>query len=341
MEWKEFTLGENDAGRRLDRLALRLLQNKTQGQIYSALRKGLLKLNGRKASHGQITREGDTLSVAAFLLQGEREIFDGAPSARNGKSGAAKKDSSEKIQMVFQNRHLLFVNKPKGIPVHGENSLAQILLAEPQNFHSLPEKNASQALEKNPPEKSISFRPGPLHRLDKGTTGIIAFSKSLAGAKWFSEEIRSHSIRKIYIGIAEGRIASEEEWLENIEGKKARTKVVPIAYGEIFEREATLAQYEISTGRKHQIRIHSEAHGHPLAGDKTHGGKSDAQKNASQNGQDKENFFLHALEMDFPENNLGIPPKLCASIPEEFHDTIAKGFCNPDEIFNLENLENI
>lgn len=331
MEWKEFTLGENDAGRRLDRLALRLLPHRTQSQIYSAIRKGLVKLEGRKASPGQITRAGETLSVAAFLLQDERKHFDGASSGQNGESSAAKKNPSEKIQVIFQNRHLLFVNKPKGIPVHGENSLAQILLESPQYFHHLHSSSdeiASQPLEKNSPEKSISFRPGPLHRLDKGTTGIIAFSKSLAGAQWFSEEIKSHSIRKIYVGIAEGKIAHEEEWLEKIDGKEARTKVSPIEYGEIFGREATLARYEISTGRKHQIRIHSEAHGHPLAGDTAHGGKFGASKNSeeSDKAKRKENFFLHALEMKFPENSLGVPFKLRAEIPEEFRVAIAEGF---------------
>lgn len=355
MEWKEFTLGENDAGRRLDRIALRLLPHRTQSQIYSALRKGLVKLEGRKATPGQITREGETLSVAAFLFQDEREHFDDAPKERIGKSSTAKKNPSEKIQVIFQNRHLLFVNKPKGIPVHGENSLAQILLESPQyfqNFHSNSDEIASQSFGKNPPEKSISFRPGPLHRLDKGTTGIIAFSKSLAGAQWFSEGIKTHSIRKIYIGIAEGKIAREEEWLEKIDGKEARTKASPIAYGEIFGREATLAQYEISTGRKHQIRIHSEAHGHPLAGDTAHGGKGGAAENAGEaeqdatkiakgNRQSTENFFLHSLEMDFPENNLGVPSKLRASLPEEFRAAIAKGFGNPEEILKAYYLENI
>lgn len=337
MEWKEFTLGENDAGRRLDRLALRLLPHRTQSQIYSALRKGLVKLEGRKATPGQITRAGETLSVAAFLLQDERKHFDGASSEQNGESSAAKNNPSEKIQVIFQNRHLLFVNKPKGIPVHGENSLAQILLESPQYFHHLHSSSdeiASQPLEKNSPEKSISFRPGPLHRLDKGTTGIIAFSKSLAGARWFSEGIKAHFIRKIYVGIAEGKIAHEEEWLEKIDGKEARTKVSPIEYGEIFGREATLARYEISTGRKHQIRIHSEAHGHPLAGDTAHGGKFGTSKNSeeSEKAKRKENFFLHALEMEFPENSLGVPFKLRAEIPEEFRVAIAKGFGNPEEI---------
>ena len=253
-----------------------------------------------------------------------------------------KKNPSEKIQVIFQNRHLLFVNKPKGIPVHGENSLAQILLESPQYFQSASDEIASQPLEKNSPEKSISFRPGPLHRLDKGTTGIIAFSKSLAGAQWFSEEIKSHSIRKIYVGIAEGKIAHEEEWLEKIDGKEARTKVSPIEYGEIFGREATLARYEISTGRKHQIRIHSEAHGHPLAGDTAHGGKFGASKNSEESGKAKrkENFFLHALEMKFPENSLGVPFRLHTEIPEEFRVAIAKGFGDTEEILKTFHIEN-
>lgn len=328
MEWREFTLGENDAGRRLDRVALRLLPHRTHGQIYSALRKGLVKLNGHKARPGEATREGDTLSVAGFLLRDEREHSRTAPHGQN-ETSAPQTVPPEQIQVIFQNRHLLFVNKPRGIPVHGEGSLAHILLASPLYFASAADGNASQLPEKNPPQKSISFRPGPLHRLDKGTTGIIAFSASLAGAQWFSKEIRKHSIRKTYVGIAEGTIEREEEWLEKIGGKEARTKVAPLAYGELFGRKATLARYEISTGRKHQIRIHSGAHRHPLAGDTLHGSQSESTENA---GEGTERFFLHALEMAFPQNSLGVPPVLRARLPEPFRAAIAEGFRNHEEI---------
>ena len=91
MERKEWTLGADDAERRLDRLLRRLLAKNTQGEILSALRKGLVKLNGKKAQASSLTQEGDILSVAAFLL------------APGGDSMEAQKAPPCPYPIIFQN----------------------------------------------------------------------------------------------------------------------------------------------------------------------------------------------------------------------------------------------
>ena len=83
------------------------------------------------------------------------------------------------FQIIFQNEDFLFINKPYDIPVHGaSNSLEKTVVDFYRN--NFPQK------------KSISFTPGPVHRLDRKTTGILAFSMSLTGARWFSENIANH-----------------------------------------------------------------------------------------------------------------------------------------------------
>ncbi len=311
MDWNKFYLQEDDSRRRVDRVLRRLLPHKTQGQIYAALRKGLVKLNSQKIPPNRLTQKGDELSVAAFLFEDEsqeikpREIPFPAASQN---SISKQKISIEKIT-AFQNEHIVFLDKPCGVSVHGKDSLAEYFL---ESFS----KNAA----------SISFRPGPLHRLDKNTTGLIAFSASLAGAKWFSEKIKNHEIKKTYLGIAEGRISQEEIWRDEIEGKSAHTVARPLAHGNFGERGLTLVEYKILTGRKHQIRIHGASHGHPLFGDEKYGGQK---RPARARGQ----YFLHAYKIEFPANDLSLPNLLRSALPENFCAFLKTYFENALDIF--------
>ncbi|MDE7292456.1 MAG: RluA family pseudouridine synthase [Treponemataceae bacterium] len=310
MDWKKFYLQEDDSQRRADRVLKRLLPHKTQGQIYSALRKGLVKLNSQKIPPSHITQKGDELSVAAFLLEGEshektpREIPPRADSRNSAVENPPRKNFIEEI-MVFKNEHIVFLNKPCGISVHGKDSLEEL-------FSKSAQKSAS----------SISFRQGPLHRLDKNTSGLIAFSASLSGAKWFSEKMKNHEIKKSYIGIAEGNIAQEQIWREKIEGKDAHTIARPLAHGNFCGVELTLVEYKILTGRKHQIRAHGTAHGHPLFGDEKYGGKE-------HRGQ----YFLHAYKMEFPANELSLPDFLKVALPKNFSEFLKTYFKNALDIF--------
>lgn len=311
MDWKKFYLQEDDSQRRVDRVLRRLLPHKAQGQIYSALRKGLVKLNSQKIPPNRLTQKGDELSVAAFLFENESQETKPCEipfPAASQDSVSNQKISIEKIT-VFQNEHIVFLNKPCGISVHGENSLAEF-------FSKSFTKNAT----------SISFRSGPLHRLDKNTSGLVAFSASLLGTKWFSEKIKSHEIKKSYFGIAEGRISQEEIWRDEIEGKSAQTVARPLAHGNFGGLDLTLVEYKILTGRKHQIRIHGASHGHPLFGDEKYGGQK---RPAPVRGQ----YFLHAYKMEFPANDLSLPNFLQGALPENFCAFLKTYFENALDIF--------
>lgn len=280
-------MGADDAGRRLDRILRRLLAENSQGAIEGALRKGLVRLNGKKAAASTITSEGDVLSAADFLL---------APSAASGKGAKARAAAKEEpaacpFPVVFQNEHLLFIDKPAGLSVHGQGSVAE--------WFSKKETG------------SLSFVSAPLHRLDKGTSGLLAVSKSLAGARWFSEKIQSHEIKKFYWGIVGGRLEREEEWNDELDingaKKAAKTIAKPFRRGAFEGKEITLVQFQIFTGRKRQIRIQSAARGLALLGDERFGGRG------SGGG-----FYLRSMRMEFPANDLGLPPAIEAPEPQDF-----------------------
>jgi 23S rRNA pseudouridine955/2504/2580 synthase len=172
---------------------------------------------------------------------------------------------------------------------------------------------------------SLSFKPGPLHRLDKPTSGIIVFSTSLAGARSFSALLRSRRIRKTYLALLDGVLDRDETWEDTLvrdkergksftmpdtgdkNAREARTRVYPLAH----TMTATLVKLEIDTGRTHQIRAQAAAHGHPLAGDRKYGG-------SEQRG----GFLLHAWMLELPE----MPRRLLAPLPDNFTRRIQELF---------------
>lgn len=302
MEFKDFTAGEDDNDRRLDRILRIFLKDTSLGQLYKLLRKDLIKVNHKKAVPELHIKTGDIISIAAFLF------------ASQTTEATKTSDSPQPLTIVFENQHLLIIDKPYGRSVHGEK--------DGINHDVLEYLEAKTQQEKR---DSISFRPGPLHRLDERTTGLLAFSKSLEGARWFSDGIKNHTIQKKYIGLAQGKLENEEEWKDCLidkessqgfftvkidksgKGAAAETKVRPLAYGLYNKEPVTLVEYQIKTGRKHQIRCQSAAHGHPLLGDTAYGGQTFDR-----------GFLLRSIELKFPQDNpLGLPPLVKTGLTKE------------------------
>lgn len=321
MDFKDFTAGINDNDRRLDKIIRNFIKNASLPEIYKALRKGLIKVNRKKCKPEIHIFEGDVISIASFLIDNQ--------NIKNNKS-MKKTSAINKSYIIFENSDLLILNKPYDINVHGDdNSLDKQVL----DYFNLKNQNTS-----------LSFTPGPLHRLDKKTTGLIAFSFSLNGARWFAENIKNHSITKIYYAIMEGIIDSADRWEdlitnknENSEGfykvtasndetdedsKTAITEVKPLAYGKYNDRNITFMEIHILTGRKHQIRAQSALHGHPLLGDTTYGG--------SKIIDNKQSLFLHAGKLMIPSNPLGLPEILKVPLPESFQQFLK--YCGIDKI---------
>lgn len=285
---KELIAGRDDAGRRLDRILRRTFPDMPLSLIHRLLRKGRVTVDG--ASNGAAARivEGAHIRIREEAL----EYGDGKPPPKQetGLTG---------LRILREGNGLLMVDKPAGLAVHGPGTAC------------LDARVRSYLGDRLPP--SLSFRPGPLHRLDQVSSGIIVFSTSLAGARVFSALMREHRLRKTYLALAEGVVENEEVWEEVLfrdtakrktlamtgEGpgrggaKPARTRVFPLA----VRPACSLIALEIETGRTHQIRSQAAFHGHPLAGDGKYGG-----------GFQRGGPFLHALSLGFPAE--GLPPEM-------------------------------
>lgn len=341
MNFKHFTAGKDDEGRRIDKILRRFLAGKNLSEVYKSLRKGLVKLNGKKCAPDAKVCENDDIQIAEFL------VSDNNDNLINQKQDSLK---TEKIPrpldskiIILKNEDLLILNKPYDISVQGGNgktSLSDLVQSDYDFYHQ--EKG------------SLSFKCGPLHRLDRKTSGILVFSQSLKGARWFSSAIKNHRTRKIYLGICEGNLAEKQEWKDGIidngeltnykrpgfrtvkvfdsrhcekrgneaisGGKLAITRAFPLSHGNFFGKEITLVKFEIETGRKHQIRSQSAFHGFPLLGDAAYGGEK------IDSGKFGRDFFLHAYELDFPEDEitLNLPQKIVCEVPEDFKNFIQR-----------------
>ncbi len=343
MNFVNFTASHNDADRRLDKIIRRLLDNIPLSVVYKYLRKGLIKLNGQRAEPDMRVRVHDVIEVAEFLLPAEKKSEkteqnnDGKNTFSATSTGnpdiTGKKNGTQHIGYfsaklpfsdIFKNRDIRIINKPYDYTVQdgGKSSLQPLSRIIADCYYA------------EYGYQYISFRPGPLHRLDRKTTGLLAFSQSLAGARWFSAAMQHNLIKKEYLSLVEGIMQSEQIWDEPIQrkthtagknfhlseisgtGKPAWTQAIPVCSGTYHGRTITLVRFRIDTGRTHQIRLHSSNHGFPLLGDTAYGGTAI---------QEQQNLYLHAFRMVFPEDNpLKIPEKLTAPLPENFQNILQK-----------------
>lgn len=322
MDFKDFTLGKNDDNRRLDKVIRIFAASLSLSEVYKYLRKGLIRVNGKKAKPETKVFENDTISIAAFIIdKGLSEESAALPAASAHPSACTAQPS---LSIIFENSHILIIDKPYDIAVHGKACSLEKFV---QQYYSNCKKDSS-----------LSFKPGPLHRLDRKTTGLLCFSMSLEGARWFSENIRNHNIQKKYAALVCGKLIKYERWEDQIkkidddksfktvdarrssdseiqedEGyKTAISEVNPLACGKYGEKDVTLVSVDIKTGRTHQIRSQFALHKHALLGDTAYG-------SSKITGKSKRDFFLTAYELSFPKNNpLGLPPLVRLPFPEDF-----------------------
>jgi 23S rRNA pseudouridine955/2504/2580 synthase len=300
------TVATDDQGRRLDRLLRKALPSLPLSLIHRLLREGRILVDGRPQG-------------AAFRVRVAQEIA--VPRTEHAPPRPAPQAGT--LRILYESADFLVLNKEAGLLVHGAGTSLDALVQ-------------AYLGPKLPP--SLSFRPGPLHRLDKPTSGIVVFSASLKGARWFSALLQEGGIHKQYLALVEGEITEPGIWedrlfrdrgarktLRSPQGKPARTRYSPLADGSASAGgpSYSLLVLEPETGRTHQIRAQAAAHGHPLGGDAKYGGRPLPAAPARQ-GQVPP-FMLHAWKLALPS----LPP-LEAPLPDYFQ-RLAAAILGPRE----------
>lgn len=267
------TVQKNDDGKRADKIFRIVLGKMPLGRIYKEIRSGFLRINGKRTKEDAKVSAGDTVDVAQILM----EFVD---YQEHKKPGHNINREAFKKRIVFEDDSILVINKKKGELVHSDGSS--------KRFTPLDQLVRKYLATETP--DSISFSPGPLHRLDRNTSGIIAFGKNAEGAREFSNALQNRQTKKCYIALLDGVLKETECWEDYlIRDEKTNTShVVPAGSGKgdlaitiaapfLTSGGKTLAQVEIKTGRTHQIRCQASYHHYPLAGDaKYHGSHNEA-----------------------------------------------------------------
>ncbi len=273
--WNEALAGPDDDGRRLDRVLRRLFPQLPLSALHRMFRKGDVRVGAVRARPDTRIASGDRIRVR--MAPGSP-----APSAAPSTAAPGLAAGTDVDGLLLALRDgVLYLNKPRGLLVHdGPDSLESLVR------RSYPDSGAG----------SLSFRPGPLHRLDRNTSGVVAFSLSLRGAADFLEAMRSGRIEKRYLAVLDGLLMEGATWRDRLvrdtarrisrsaedtgsqdPGSEAITRIIPLARSnhERAQPGRTLALVQLETGRTHQIRAQAALHGHPLSGDNKYGSRSE------------------------------------------------------------------
>jgi len=217
----------------------------TRSQINNAIKAGNVTVNGVPVKKsGFEVREADTVDA---------EIAPEQPTAA---------PEQMPIDIIFQDEHLMIINKPRGLVVHpGNGNKSGTLL------------NGLLALGNDGLERA-----GIVHRLDKNTAGLVVVAKTAQVQSKLSAMLEEHSVERTYIGIVEGRLEGSGTIDKNIvrdERNRTLYKTSPtggrraVTHYKVIDTFArhSLVGFRLETGRTHQIRVHCKAIGHPIVGD--------------------------------------------------------------------------
>ena len=286
---KKVVISSKEANQRVDKYVKKFLNEAPLSFIYKLFRKKDVKINGHWVKENYILSEGEELTI--YVTDEQFEVFN-------------KPKEVEKVtlnhQIVYEDENILIVNKPRGLLVHGDEGEKKLTLSN-EVINYLYFKGEYD------PRNDHGFTPGPAHRLDRNTSGLVVFGKNLISLQELEDLFKEkEEITKEYKALVVGKfdgerhisaplLKDEKTGLVRIskQGKNADTIAKSLGkYGDF-----TLVNVQILTGRTHQIRVHLASIGYPVLGDSKYG-------NFKVNKEVKEKYkfenqFLTAYKLSF------------------------------------------
>lgn len=246
----EIKITENSESR-LDGYVLPYYEGVTRSQIKKMIEEGHILVNDKKVKAGYMLKAGDVLTLKEY----QKETLSASPEPIE-------------LDIVYEDDDLAIINKPQGMVVHPAvgNKSGTMVNALLYHMRSLSQINGE-------------YRPGIVHRLDKNTSGLLVVAKNDFAHASLAKQIAEKTCHRYYLALVDGYIKEEGERrsflgrdkknrlkkaeVSEKEGKLAITKYKPVAYYKGY----TLVEFQLLTGRTHQIRVHASALNHPIVGD--------------------------------------------------------------------------
>ncbi|CAM3888130.1 23S rRNA pseudouridine(955/2504/2580) synthase RluC [Vibrio aquimaris] len=280
-------IDEDMAGQRIDNFLRNQLKNLPKSMVYRILRKGEVRVNKKRIKAEYKLQAGDIVRIPPVTIEEKQEESQPLNTKLN-------KVAELEHLIIYEDDHILVLNKPSGTAVHGGSGL---------KFGAI---EALRAL--RPQSRFLEL----VHRIDRDTSGILLVAKKRSALRHLQAQFRAKTVQKYYFALVMGQWKSNCKQVTapllknevnsivrvNAQGKPSETRF------KIIEKfsQATLVQASPITGRTHQIRVHTQYTGHPIAWDDRYGDRRfDAYM--SQVGLDR--LFLHAANIKFqhPSND--------------------------------------
>lgn len=295
-----YIVKQEEQGKRLDMYVANQNSEITRTAAQRMIEQGNALVNGKKQKVAYKILEGDVITI---------EKVEAKP--------IELKAQEIPIEIIYEDKDIIVVNKPKGMVVHPANGNPDGTLV-----------NAIMAICKD----SLSgiggeIRPGIVHRLDKDTSGLLIVAKNDKAHVNMSEQIKNHEVKKTYIALVRGVVKENEATIDMPIGRSTsdRKKMAVVKNGrnavthiKVLKRynKYTLLEINIETGRTHQIRVHLSHIGFPIIGDYTY---SNGKNEFGVVGQ-----CLHAKCLEFKHPITGEKMKLEAPLPVYFEKILEK-----------------
>jgi 23S rRNA pseudouridine955/2504/2580 synthase len=293
------TITEQEAGQRIDNFLMRHFKSVPRSRVYRLLRKGEVRVNKKRVDAEYRMAAGDEVRLPPVRLDSSDEP---------GRPSTSLQELIEK-SVIFQDKHLLVINKPPGVAVHGGSGTSFGVI---------------EALRASRPRETLEL----VHRLDRDTSGCLCVARDRATLVALHALIRESGMHKTYLGLVagswqlgtkridaplatDGRSHGERHVRVAPAGKTSVSVFKPVQF---FGSTATLMEVDIPTGRTHQIRVHAAFAGHPLLGDDKYG---DRDRNAEFKRHGLKRIFLHAQSVAFDWPGSQVPFHASAPLPED------------------------
>ncbi|MBQ0213823.1 23S rRNA pseudouridine(955/2504/2580) synthase RluC [Proteus vulgaris] len=282
------TIDGDEAGQRIDNFLLARLKGVPKSMIYRIIRKGEVRVNKGRIKPEYKLNAGDSIRIPPVRVAEKEEITV---------SPKLDKVSALANCILYEDEHLMLINKPSGTAVHGGSGLSFGVI---EGLRAL-----------RPEARFLEL----VHRLDRDTSGVLLIAKKRSALRALHEQLRLKQMQKDYLALVRGQWQSHTKvvqapLLKNIlqsgervvkvsnEGKPSETR---FKVEERFEF-ATLVKASPVTGRTHQIRVHTLHAGHPIAFDDRYG---DRDFDAQLVGTKLNRLFLHASSLTFTHPSTG------------------------------------
>ena len=299
-EFKLNCTGE-ERGLRIDRYLADHLDGQSRNSIQKLIEEGLVLVNGNACR-------------ASYKLQEKDRIFVSVPDA------VLTELRPERIPLdiLYEDDQLLIVNKPKGMVVHPAPGHNTGTLVNAIMYHCGKELSGING----------EIRPGIVHRIDMNTTGSLIVCKTDAAHRFIASQIKEHSVHRVYRAIVYGHLNPTEGTIRTSIGRDPRDRK-KMSVGVKNGRQAithyrelarlrnnfSYVEFELETGRTHQIRVHMASIGHPILGDQVYGPKKSPYHLDGQT--------LHAMTIGFVHPTSKRYVEFTAPLPEYFQHLLA------------------